>query len=54
MAKTKYVTMRLDTEMHKYLERMAVREQRPLSNLIYKLLTEAVAQDRALNKGNTK
>lgn len=48
MAKTKHVTMRLDTELHRYLERMAAKEQRPLSNMIYMLLTKAVRQDKAL------
>jgi predicted HicB family RNase H-like nuclease len=47
MAKKDHITMRVDEELHNYLKSMAKRENRPLSNMIYTLLTKAVADDRA-------
>ncbi len=46
MAKSDHITMRVDAELHAYLRKMADRESRPLSNMIYLLLSKAVEEDR--------
>ena len=50
MAKKDHITMRVDEELHAYLRKMAEREDRPLSNMIYRLLTKAVEADKRLYK----
>lgn len=48
MTKKGTVTIRVDEELHDYLKKMADREARPLSNMIYRLLSKAVVQDKLL------
>jgi len=36
----------MDEDLHRYLKKMASREARPLSNMIYRLLTKAVEDDK--------
>ena len=52
MAKKDHITMRVDEETHEHLKKMAFREDRPLSNMIYKILRKAVQLDKAMYKGS--
>ncbi len=45
MVKTEHITMRVDKPLHSYLVRMAEREDRPLSNMIFTLLLTAAKRD---------
>lgn len=46
MAKTKYVTMRLEPEIYQHLKDMAAREHRTLSNLLSLIMFRTVEKDK--------
>ena len=46
MAKTKYVTMRLEEDVYSHLKEIAVREHRTLSNLLSLIMWQAVEKDK--------
>lgn len=50
MAKKTHISMRLDNETLEYVEYMARRENRSVSNMIYTLLTKAVMRDKQIHK----
>ena len=46
MAKTKFITMRLDDKTHTSLKQMAARDHRTLTNLLHLIMMKAVAKDK--------
>ena len=50
MAKTKYVTMRVELDVHTHLKKIAEREHRTLSNLLSLIMFRAVERDKKVNK----
>ncbi len=46
MAKTKYVTMRLEVTVYSHLKKIAAREHRSLSNLLSLIMWQAVEKDK--------
>lgn len=46
MAKTKYVTMRLEQSVYDHLKMMAAREHRTLSNLLSLIMFTTVEKDK--------
>ena len=46
MAKKKFITMRVDQEVHDYLSQMAERETRTITNLLTLILIQAIELDR--------
>lgn len=50
MARDKFITMRIDDKTRQALKDMAARDKRPLTNLLYLIITEAVEKDRKLRE----
>lgn len=46
MAKTKYVTMRLEQSVYDHLKQMAEREHRTLSNLLSLIMFNTIQKDK--------
>ncbi len=50
MAKTKFITMRLDGQTHSALKEMAARDHRTLTNLLHLIMMRAVDKDKRERK----